>query len=343
MSLPLDSAVRYLGQAAETAAPSPRAKQRLEDVERLLRDDLGWVEEAVRRAAESGLVPAVDAAQHLVLRGGKRVRPMTLLLSAACFGPITKGARELAVVAELIHSATLLHDDVADEGTERRGAPASRLLYGNAVSVLAGDTLLVTALERTLEYAPAELPSLIGTIRKLVDGEVIQLRGRSELDVSAVTYDRVLRGKTASLFAWAARVGARVGGASDRDQQRLAQFGECMGMAFQLVDDVLDYSGERTGKTLLADLREGKLTLPLVLCVERRPDLLGALRQIHAGDHEPVASVSQAVIESGACDEVRLRARQQTDLALGELRHLPASPARGLLELVATKLVDRLA
>lgn len=342
MSLPLDSAVRYLGHAAESAAPSPRAKQRLDDVERLLRDDLRWVEDAVRTATEAGLAPAVDAAQHLVLRGGKRVRPMTLLLSCACFGAITKGARELAVVAELIHSATLLHDDVADEGTERRGAPTSRLLYGNAVSVLAGDTLLVTALERTLEHAPTELPSLIATIRKLVDGEVIQLRGRSELDVTAATYDRVLRGKTASLFAWAARMGARLGGASERDQQRLAQFGECMGMAFQLVDDVLDYSGERTGKTLLADLREGKLTLPLVLCVERRPDLLGALRQIHQGDHEPVARVSQAVLDSGACDEVRLRARQQTDLALAELRQLPASPARGLLELVATKLVDRL-
>jgi octaprenyl-diphosphate synthase len=264
-----------------------------------------------------------------------------VLLSAACFSGIPAVARELATVVELIHSATLLHDDVADEGTERRGAPASRLLYGNAVSVLAGDMLLVTALERTQTHAPSELGSLIGTIRQLVDGEIIQLRGRTELDVSEATYERVLRGKTGSLFAWAAAVGARSGGAGVAEQNALARFGERVGIAFQLVDDLLDYSGERTGKTLLADLCEGKLTLPLVLAAAKEPSLLELLRKIHAGDQEPVARVSQVVIASGACEEVRRRAKDCTEKAVAELRTLPPTPARRLLEASAFQLAER--
>lgn len=341
MTLPMDSAVRTLGAAAEHLAPSPRLQPRLSDIEELLRDDLSWVEQALRASVERGPSPGTDAARHLVLRGGKRIRPVTLLLAAACFGPIPAAARELAVVAELIHSATLLHDDVADEGTERRGAPTSRLLFGNAVSVLSGDLLLVNALERTLDVAPSEMPGLVATVRQLVDGEIIQLRGRTELDVSETTYERVLRGKTASLFAWAARVGARLGGGSELDQARLARFGERMGIAFQLVDDVLDYAGERSGKTLLADLREGKLTLPLVLAATRRPELIEPLRRIHAGDQAPVAQVSEIVLESGACDEVRRRARDCTDRAVAELRALPPSPARSLLELVTYQLAER--
>jgi octaprenyl-diphosphate synthase len=196
---------------------------------------------------------------------------VALLLSAACFGPIPQAARELSVVAELVHSATLLHDDVVDEGLERRGAPAARRIWGNAVSVLGGDLLLVHALERTLTHAPAVLPDLVLTLRRLVDGEVIQLRGRNELDVREATYERILRDKTASLFAFATRAGARLGGAGSDAQVKLGEFGELLGVAFQLVDDVLDYQGEDTGKHLFQDLREGKLTLPLFSTVPMVP------------------------------------------------------------------------
>ncbi len=268
---------------------------------------------------------------------------MALLLSCACFGPVSAAAREMAVVSELVHTATLLHDDVIDDGQVRRSAPAARLLWGNAVSVLGGDLLLVHALERTARFAPDVMPALIDTLRRLVDGEIIQLRGRSELDVSESTYERVLRDKTASLFAWSTRTGAQLGGAGEAAQRQLEAFGEQLGLAFQLVDDVLDYSGDEIGKSLLADLRDGKLTLPLILTVARRPELVAPLRRIFAGDREPVAAVSRAVSESGACDEVRRRATECTRLAIQSLEGVTPSAARGVLEQVASELARRAA
>jgi len=336
-------AADILGRAAEAQAQGTRATERIATVQDILADDLSWIEAALSGAVDEGELPATLAARHLVTRGGKRVRPIALLLSAACFGKITPAARELAVVAELVHSATLLHDDVVDEGMERRGAPTSRLAWGNAISVLGGDLLLVHALSRTQACAPEVMPDLIATLRRLVDGEIIQLRGRSELDVSEATYDRILRDKTASLFAWSTRTGARLAGASLEDQERLAGFGERLGIAFQLVDDVLDYSGANTGKTLLTDLREGKLTLPLVLAVARMPELVQPLKRIYAGDREPVTLVSRAVVESGACEEVRRRASDHTRSAVEALSSVQPGPARILLESVAQQLAARAA
>jgi len=335
--------VNTLGAAATAHAGDVRLERRIQNVQELLAGDLGWVEGTLSAAAADGPAPGSDAARHLVSRGGKRVRPIALLLSAACFGGINDKARELAVVSELVHSATLLHDDVIDEGMERRGAPTARLQWGNGVSVLAGDLLLVNALDRTSRVAPEAMGDLLNTLRRLVEGEIVQLRGRSELDVTEATYERILRDKTASLFSWATRNGARVAGASLADQERLSGFGERLGIAFQLVDDVLDYSGEQTGKSLLADLREGKLTLPLVLAVARRPELAQALKRIHAGDREPVQFVSQAVIETGACEEVRRRAGQYTQKAVEALSSLMPGPARVLLENVAEELARRAA
>jgi octaprenyl-diphosphate synthase len=342
-ALGLTESVNTLASASTIHVQDPRLERRMQNVQELLAEDLRWVEDALGAAVTDGPKPAVDAAKHLVGRGGKRVRPIALLLSAACFGGINDRARELAVVAELVHSATLLHDDVVDEGMQRRGAPTARLAWGNAVSVLAGDLLLVGALDRTLTHAPDVMPDLIGTLRRLVEGEIVQLRGRSELDVTEATYERILRDKTASLFSWATRNGARVAGASAADQERLSNFGERLGIAFQLVDDVLDYSGEESGKSLLADLREGKLTLPLVLAVARKPELSQLLARIHAGDREPVAFVSQAVLESGACDEVRRRAGLYTRAAVDALSSLAPGPARVLLENVASELARRAA
>jgi octaprenyl-diphosphate synthase len=342
-SLGLDQSVHTLGAAAVAHAGDVRLERRIQNVQELLADDLRWIEGTLATAVAEGPAPGTDAAKHLVSRGGKRVRPIALLLSAACFGGINEQARELAVVSELVHSATLLHDDVIDEGMERRGAPTARLAWGNGVSVLAGDLLLVNALGRTSQHAPEAMPDLISTLRRLVEGEIVQLRGRSELDVTEATYERILRDKTASLFSWATRNGARVAGASPADQERLSGFGERLGIAFQLVDDVLDYSGEHSGKSLLADLREGKLTLPLVLAVARRPELAHSLRRIHAGDREPVQFVSQAVIETGACEEVRRRAGQYTQTAVDALKSIMPGPARGLLENVAEELARRAA
>jgi octaprenyl-diphosphate synthase len=342
-ALGIEQSISTLAAAGAAHAQDARLERRIQSVQELLADDLMWVEGALGFAVGDGPAPGSDAAKHLVTRGGKRVRPIALLLSAACFGGINDKARELAVAAELVHSATLLHDDVIDEGMERRGAPTSRLAWGNGVSVLAGDMLLVNALDRTARHAPEAMPDLIATLRRLVEGEIVQLRGRSELDVTEATYERILRDKTASLFSWATRIGARVAGASPADQERLSGFGERLGIAFQLVDDVLDYSGEQTGKSLLADLREGKLTLPLVLAVARRPELAHSLRRIHAGDREPIPFVSQAVIDTGACEEVRRRASKYTQTAVEALSSIVPGPARVLLENVAEELARRAA
>lgn len=339
----MDAAVSVLADASRVTEAGPRPNERLADIQALLADDLRWVETTLSQVSEQGPAPGADAARHLVMRGGKRVRPMALLLGSACFGPVSASAREMAVVSELVHSATLLHDDVIDEGTERRGGPASRIVFSNAISVLAGDLLLVQALDRTARFAPDVMPDLIVTLRRLVDGEIIQLRGRTELDISEATYDRILSDKTASLFAWSTRTGARIAGASASEQESLARFGEQLGIAFQLVDDVLDYASHSSGKTALKDLSEGKLTLPLVLAVEKMPELAAPLRRIHAGDRESIALVSRAVMESGACDEVRRRAAECTTRAVDALVDVRPSPARAVLEHVARELAARVA
>ncbi|HSC86819.1 MAG TPA: polyprenyl synthetase family protein, partial [Polyangiaceae bacterium] len=226
---------------------------------------------------------------------------------------------------------------------ERRGAVTSRRLYGNGVSVLSGDLLLVGALDRTRRAAPELLADLIGTLQRLVNGEIVQLRGRTELDVSEATYYRVLEDKTASLFSFATRSGARLAGANEEQVQALSGYGEALGIAFQLIDDVIDYSGENTGKALFADLAEGKLTLPLVLAIEADPELAPLVRRIHEGEREPVAEVSRRVVQSGACEIVRKRAIEFTERARHLLQTLPASRARQLLDVVALEMTQRLA
>ncbi len=232
------------------------------EVHALLSEDMGVVDWELARLAREGASPGTDSATHLLEGGGKRIRPLTVLLSAACFGPVPAPARDLAVVAELVHLATLLHDDVVDDGMERRGRPTPRRIWGNAVSVLAGDLLLTHALERTAACAPGPvLSDLFATLRRLVDGEIVQLRGRTDLDVREEVYFRVVRDKTASLFAWAARAGAAtVPNAPADAMAALGEFGTRVGVAFQLVDDVLDYQGDpgSTGKALLGDSGRGQ-------------------------------------------------------------------------------------
>lgn len=340
MSQSFDSAVQSLARSAD-AALDERLGSRLNDVQALLGRDLEFVETALQKAAAGEPDPANAAAAHLIGLGGKRVRPTAVLLSAACFGAVPRAARELAVVVELIHSATLLHDDVVDDGSERRGAKTSRLLWGNAVSVLAGDALLVQSLERTLEHAPELMPGLLATLRQLVSGEVVQLRGRQVVDLTEATYEQILRDKTASLFRFAASGGAALGGAAATEANSLGEFGEHLGMAFQLVDDLLDYTGFDSGKTLCSDLLEGKVTLPLVLAAKNQPVLLDWVQQIRAGQLDRVEPLRRMVVDSGACEAVRIRARQETQRALTTLERIDDSPARSLLRSIAEKLADR--
>jgi octaprenyl-diphosphate synthase len=336
-------ALDLLKETAARAGLDGRVEARFFALQGLFESELAYIEAELLEAATKGERPATDAAHHLVAAGGKRIRPLTVLLSAACFGPVPQAAREVAIVAELVHSATLLHDDVIDDSPERRGNEAARKVWGNAVSVLAGDLLLTHALDRTLAAAPLALPDLLTTLRYLVDGEVVQLRGRARLDTTEAVYFRILEGKTASLFGWSARAGAIVAGAGTSERQALGQFGERMGVAFQLVDDALDYTGNsvETGKTLLSDLGEGKVTLPLVLALAEDPGLSRILVRAREGDRSAAESLGQAVRALGVCDEVRRRAAAETERSLIALAEVRPSPARDMLRILATELTTR--
>ncbi len=341
----MNPSVQSLRDTATPERAGERVAARLADVHELLGDDMQWVERELSHTTRDGVSPAIESASHLLGAGGKRVRPLALLLSATCFGAIDAAVRELAVAAELVHLATLLHDDVVDDGQERRGEPTSRRIWGNAVSVLAGDLLLTHALERTNRAAPGDtLSEMFATLRRLVDGEVVQLRGRTQLDSSEATYFRVVEDKTASLFVWATRAGARTAGAAANDVEAMGEFGAHLGVAFQLVDDVLDYEGDAaaTGKTLFADLHEGKLTLPLIRTLERHPELARAVEAVRGGDDDAGAAVVDAVRRSGACDGVRDLARRETEAAVSALDVVPTSRARQILARIASDLADRL-
>ena len=330
---------------AAEAAPNS-VKQRLEAIRALYGEDIGVVEEELAHSVRSGVSPGTDAAVHLFEAGGKRVRPLTVILSAACFRAPCAAARTLGVVAELVHLATLLHDDVIDDGQQRRGKPTARSIWGNAVSVLSGDMLLTQALERTASLGlPSILTDLFATLRRLVDGEILQLAGRAALDVDETTYFRIVQDKTGSLFEWAARSGAACAGAPQEARRALGVFGARMGVAFQLVDDVLDYAGDAgsAGKALFADLREGKITLPLIRALAAEPSLRQDVDASRRGDLDAALRVAMAVQRSDACDSVRAIARQESNRALDALDVLPQSAARDMLGAIARELVGRVA
>lgn len=345
--------VRMLREVARDPRVDDRARARLEEVSSLLSTDLGWLSAALAEACERGASPAREAALHLVMAGGKRVRPLATLLSAAAAnglaGDRATRARAVALAAELIHSATLLHDDVLDDAPERRGRPTSRIAWGNAVSVLSGDLLLVHALEvvnQLDEHRGELLGGLLSTLRALVDGEVIQLRGRTTLDLSEATYERVVHGKTASLFAWGCRAGALAAHADAKVAAALGAYGAHVGVAFQIVDDLLDVIGDErvTGKSLVADVREGKPTLPLLRAIARVPSLVAKVRTLREEPDDALArEVCAQIRASGACDEVRARAESEASRAVSALESVPAGPARDALAAVALDLVARTA
>ena len=331
----------------DTAVPErvgDRATSRLADVRELVSREMADVETIIARHIAAGVTPAAESAKHLSDAGGKRVRPMALLLAHACWSQVDEKARGLAAAAELVHMATLLHDDVIDDGDQRRGRPTSRRVWGNAVSVLAGDLLLVEALRLGSLAAPVTWQELVATLGRLVEGEVVQLRGRLAVSLEESTYFDIVRGKTASLFEWALRAGAREGGASPAAVEALGAFGGHLGIAFQLVDDVLDYDGDpqATGKSMLADLAEGKVTLPLIRAAAVDPEAFAKLvADVRTGDAAAAHVLATRVRASGACERVRDLAREETSRALECLEMVPECRAREILADVARGLTAR--
>ena len=343
------AAIHALHEAAVPERVGDRAAHRLADVRSLISREMTEVEALIGERIAVGVAPATHSAKHLFDAGGKRVRPMALLLAHACWSAVDDKARGLAAAAELVHMATLLHDDVIDDGDQRRGHPTSRRLWGNAVSVLAGDLLLVEALRLGSGAAAVTWQELVATLGRLVDGEVVQLRGRLAVSLDESTYFEIVRGKTASLFEWALRAGAREGGAPEAAVDALGAFGGHIGVAFQLVDDVLDYDSDpaATGKSMLTDLAEGKVTLPLIraaaLDAESRASFAALVAEVRSGDAEAAHILAARVRASGACDRVRDLARAETSSALACLQIVPECRAREILADVARGLAARVA
>ncbi len=336
-----------LDATAERGVRPERAKAALADVP-ALSENLFALEEQLTRATHDAEDKLKGAARHLVSAGGKRIRPMVTLLSCgACSGDM-RSAVPFAVAAELTHSATLLHDDVIDDGPMRRGQAASRVIWGNAVSVLSGDWLLTRALE-IVSGEPAHraaLPPLLATMRRLVEGEVLQLSLRGSFAATERDYLAVVVGKTASLFGWAAAAGAWAAGVTGEVPAALVQFGEGIGIAFQLVDDALDYAADPglLGKRLGTDLLEGKATLPLIRACEAEPRLRERLRALVDGqaDGDAVAGeVIDVVKRVGGVDAARAMAREHTRVSLAALDEVPDGPHRRALREAALSLTER--
>jgi octaprenyl-diphosphate synthase len=272
---------------------------------------------------------------------------VSLLSCGACGGEMAR-AVPYAVAAELTHSATLLHDDVIDDSPTRRGQDASRVIWGNSVSVLAGDWLLTRSLEivAASDARDHALPPLLVTMRRLVEGEVLQLSLRGSFKATERQYLDVVIGKTASLFGWASAAGAWAAGLSGEIPAALVQFGEGIGIAFQLVDDALDYAADPTllGKRLGSDLIEGKATLPLIRAVEAEPALRARLTLLVEGKadtDEVAAEVIAAVKRTGGVEAARAMAREHTRAALAALEKVPDGVHRRALREAAGTLTER--
>lgn len=290
------------------------------------------------------------AASHLVDLGGKRLRPLCLALASRLGTGFDEKGLDLAVAVELVHSATLLHDDVVDVSDQRRGSATARTIYGNAASIFAGDWLLVEALRRVRHSGYLDLlDELLAVIEEMIFAESLQLENRGRLSMDRQTYFRVVEGKTASVFRWAMGAGGRAGGLDVEARRALADYGNHLGVTFQAVDDLLDLTGDsaKTGKTLFTDLREGKMTLPLITALERRPALRGVVEEVLALD--PEASMPEALgldivahlKDSGAIQDCLQLARDRSAAAVKSLDAVPESPARQALATVAEAIIDR--
>ena len=319
--------------------------KKLGEIRVWLRDDLESLETALQ-SVSMGADLAERSAAYLLGHPGKRIRPLCVMLAARVGDTSHSTAvRDLAVACELVHTATLLHDDVIDEGTERRGQSTARMVYGNTASVLGGDHLLVEALKRVHAAGHVELmTSMLGVISSMVKAEAIQLEHRGDFVPDPARYFAVVNGKTASLFHWAMEAGARAAGTSAAEREALAEAGRLLGVAFQLIDDTLDLAGDANviGKDLWVDLREGKLTWPLIVACERDPELTEAISQVvQDPESHGLNFLAKRICATGCVDATRQKAREVAEEAGRHLSVLPPSPVRDALNAVVKSAISR--
>ena len=293
-------------------------------------DDMKALDGVIRDRLYSDVVLIRQVAEYIIGSGGKRMRPAMVLFAAGAAGYQGTRHLELAAVIEFIHTATLLHDDVVDESDLRRGNKTANAMFGNAASVLVGDFLYTRAFQMMVGVESMRVMQVLADATNIIaEGEVLQLLNCHNADVEVDDYLQVIRFKTAKLFEAATRLGGILAGASPEVEEGLAAFGMHIGTAFQLVDDVLDYSGEEadTGKHIGDDLAEGKPTLPLIHVMKHgSPGHAACVRHaIESGGRDDFAAVLQAIRASGAIEATRKAAEDEAERALNALNVLPSS------------------
>ncbi|WP_313032673.1 octaprenyl diphosphate synthase [Massilia alkalitolerans] len=308
--------------------------------------DMEAVNAVIRQRLQSEVSLVNQIAEYIISAGGKRIRPVLVLLLANAYGYKGTAHHELAAVVEFIHTATLLHDDVVDESSMRRGRQTANALFGNAASVLVGDYLYSRSFEMMTSLDNMRVMSILSRATTVIaEGEVLQLLNMHDPDVTHESYLKVIRSKTAKLFEAAAELGALVGGADDEQIAAAGEYGRSLGTAFQLIDDVLDYAGDAAeiGKNLGDDLREGKPTLPLIWLMENgTPEQRQLVRGcIEHGDEEQFEAVLAAVTSSGALDYTRQQAEQAARRAAEAISGLPESVYKASLQQLCSFAVDR--
>jgi len=299
------------------------------------------VDARIRRRLESDVVLIRQIAEHIIAGGGKRLRPALVFLAAGATGYRGDAHVELAAVVEFIHTATLLHDDVVDESELRRGQKTANAEFGNAASVLVGDFLYSRAFQMMVAVGSMRIMEVLAdATNTIAEGEVLQLLNAHNFAVSEAAYLEIIRRKTAKLFEAAAQLGAILAESSAEIEHGLARYGMHLGTAFQLIDDVLDYTGDaaHTGKNLGDDLKDGKPTLPLIHVMQRgSPEQVALVRSaIARGGREDFRAVLDAIHDTGALEYARGKAREEADSARQAVVALPNSSYRdSLLELAA--------
>jgi octaprenyl-diphosphate synthase len=317
-----------------------------ESLRTFLADDMKAVDAVIRDRLHSEVVLVRQVSEYIINSGGKRLRPVLVILSSGCFDYQGRAHHELAAVVEFIHTATLLHDDVVDESDLRRGKQTANALFGNAASVLVGDFLYSRAFQMMVSVDNMRIMQILSDATNIIaEGEVLQLLNCHDADIAEENYLKVIRYKTAKLFEAAARLGAVIGGGSPEQEAAMAQYGMHLGTAFQLVDDVLDYSGnsDETGKNIGDDLAEGKPTLPLLFAMKNgTPEQAVVIREaIEHGGLTEFQTVLKAIHETGALQYTREQAQRETVVAKAALDALPDSKHKSALIQLADFAIDR--
>jgi octaprenyl-diphosphate synthase len=303
--------------------------------------DMEAVNAVIRRQLYSDVPLVSQIAEYIISAGGKRIRPVLVLLVANAYGYRGTYHHELATVIEFIHTATLLHDDVVDESSLRRGRQTANALFGNAASVLVGDFVYSRAFQMMVAVGDMQIMRILADATNVIaEGEVLQLLNMHDPDVTEERYLQVIRSKTAKLFEAAAQLGALIAGAPKNGVEAAAEYGRSLGTAFQLIDDVLDYSGnaDDIGKNVGDDLREGKPTLPLIYLMQngtpQQRELVRAC--IEQGNEQDFNDVLEAITTSGALDYTKREAEKAAQRATEAISTLADSKFKeSLLKLCA--------